>query len=330
MRSRAVRPLAPLCLAVLLAAPAQDAHAGPKRYLVFPFENLSSEPSLSWLGEALAMSLEDRLELLGMRTVGRTERLDALEDLSLPAGVPLTLATTTRVAVRTRAVRLVMGSFDYHAEDGVMVKAWLLDLEGLRQIWRGGRSGSLANIFTLMDPLVVEAAAADGERVSPRGAESLAGLEEPPLPLYEILVRSLSEEESEQRLGALAKGLTMDPRSLPLMRALVFANADAGRVEEAISKVRAIPQEKVARDWRLHLLEARLLLAEGDVAGALEAASRSIVAGESADAHLLMARLLSMRGEADRALAELELAEGLDPEHPEISGLRSMGAPASR
>lgn len=322
---RAVLSRTPVALVLCLAAAISASQAGPRRYLVMPFENLSSEPSLSWLGEAVAMSLEDRLELLGMRTVGRTERSDALEDLSLPSGVPLTLATTLRVAERTRASFLVTGSFDYDAEAGVMVKARLLDLDGKKQIWQGSRSGSLAKIFMLMDPLVTEAATADRNRVSPAPIGSLSDVEDPPLPVYEIIVRSLSEEEPEQRVAALEKGLEIDARSAPLMRALAFANADAGRVEEALRRIRAIPSDKTDHDWRLLLLEARMRLAEKDQAGAMESISRSIAVGESAGAHLLMARLLASRGEKDRAAAEIDLAEGLDPGHPEIRDLRTAG-----
>jgi len=325
MRRPRTKPPAVLGAMLCLLLAASAAEAGPRRYLVMPFENLSSEPSLSWLGEAVAKSLEDRLEVLGMRTVSRRERADALEDLSLPEDAPFTLATTFRLAERMRASRVVTGSFDYDPKAGVMVKARLVDLDGKRQLWQGSRSGSLAKIFTLMDPLVKAAALADGNRVSPAPMDALAEVEDPPLPVYEVIIRSLSEDEPEQRVAALEKGLEIDTRSAPLMRALAFANADAGRVEESLRRIAAIPDESKARDWRLYLLEARMKMAEKDEAGAMEALSRSISVGESAGAHLLMARIYAARGEKDRASAEIDLAEGLDPGHPGIRDLRSSG-----
>ncbi len=297
--------------------------AGPSRYLVMPFENLSSEPSLNWLGEAIAISVAERLELLGMRTVTRRERLDALEDLSLPPETPLSLATTFRIAESVRARRLVVGSFTFEQANGVEVTARLIELETMKPIWEGTRQGSLAGIFSLSNPLVLAAAALDEHRVSSAAPGELETVSDPPLPLYEIIVRASFERTPEERIAALQKGLEMNSRSEPLREALAFATADAGLIDEALANLDAVPPESSLVGWRLYLLRARLLVVKGEIDKAIEALHRSVAAGENAEAHLLLARLSIRKGDHLRARAELDLAAGLDPGHPGIPDIRA-------
>ena len=311
-------------LGTLLLIGTVPAGAGPRRYLVMPFENLSSEPSLNWLGEAISLSVAERFELLGMRTVTRRERIDALEDLSLPSATPLTLATTLRVAEKVRSRHVVVGSFTFDQANGIELSARLLDLPTMKPIWEGRRRGMLAGVFSLAEPLLLAAAADDDERISPAAPDELAAVSDPPLPLYEIIVRSLFEETPEARVAALEKGLEMDSRSEPLRQALAFAQADAGRIDEAIANLDAVAPESTPAGWRLHLFRARLLLAREETDEAIEALHRSIAAGESAEAHLLLASLYIRRGDRLRAETELDLAAGLDPGHPEIPDLRAQ------
>lgn len=310
-------------LGAMLLVAVGPAGAGPHRYLVMPFENLSSEPSLNWLGEAIAISVAERLELLGMRTVTRRERLDALEDLSLPPGTPLSLATTFRIAESVRARRLVVGSFTFEQANGVEVAARLIELETMKPIWEGRRPGRLAGIFSLSDPLVLAAAANDENRVSAAAPGELEAVSDPPLPLYEIIVRATFERTPEERIAALEKGLELNSRSEPLREALAFATADAGLIDEALANLDAVPPESSLTGWRLYLLRARLLVVKGETDKAIEALHRSIAAGENAEAHLLLARLSIRKGDRLRAKTELDLAAGLDPGHPDIPDIRS-------
>jgi tetratricopeptide (TPR) repeat protein len=309
--------------AALLAATAPSS-AATHRYLVLPFENLSPERSLNWIGDALSMSLSDRLELLGMRTVTRVERIDALEALGIPEGKPVTLATVLKIVAGVRADRVVSGNFAYDPKNGVVVSGRLLDPLAAREIWEGTRPGTLAGIFSLMDPLVIEAATRDESRLSPAAPSALTSIADPPLTVYELLVRALLETEPEKRLAALRKALDVDRQSIPVRRALAVEQFDQGLLAEALGSVDAIPPEASPDGWRMHLLRGRILAARGDLDGAIAALSKSIALGDSADAHLLLARLSASRGDAPRALAEVELAAGLDPGNPEIDVVRAL------
>jgi len=291
---------------------------------VLPFENLSSERSLNWLGDALAMSLSDRLELLGMRTVTRVERIDALEGLGIPDGKPVTLATTLKIVAAVRADRVVTGSFTYDAKNGVVVSGRLLDAGAAREIWEANRPGTLAGIFALMDPFVIEAANRDDSRLSPQAPSALASIGDPPLTVYEILVRALLETEPERRLSALLKALDMDRRSITVRRAVAIEQFDQGLLADALASVDALPAEACPDGWRMHLLRGRILAARGDLDGAVASLAKSIALGDSAGAHLLLARLSASRGDMARAQAEVDLAAGLDPGNPELEAVRSI------
>jgi hypothetical protein len=322
-RGRSTARTAGLALAILLVTIAAP-QAGPQRYLVLPFENLSKEKSLTWLGEALALSVGDRLELMGMRTVSRDERLAAIESLGLASQGPLSVATSLRVASSARAGRLVTGSFSFQPGSGVSVSARLLDVAGAHEIWQGQRPGTLAGIFGLTDPLVMTAASRDASRLSPASPSSLSSISDPPLPLYEILIRAIQDNDPEHRIASLEKGLDMNRSSVPVLRALAEALEDAGRPDQALARLAALGDDTVPDAWRLHLMRARILAEKGDSGGALGALSKSVAAGDSADAHILAARLHVAAGRRDRAQAEMDLATGLDPGHPDLPNVRAL------
>jgi len=223
-----------------------------------------------------------------------------------------------------RSGRLVTGSFTYDPNSGVVVAARLLDAEAMRQIWEGKRPGTLAGIFALMDPLVLEAAAQDESRLAVAGPSSLGAISDPPLPLYEIIVRGLQEAEPDRRVTALEKGLELNRQARPLLRALAFALYEAGRRDEALAKLDAAPADSFPDGWRLHLLRARILFAKRDLDGAVTSLGRSIASGDSADAHVLLARIHADRGDLRAAAAEMDLAAGLDTGNPDLLELRSQ------
>lgn len=311
-------------LVIAAATAVTPASETPQRYLIFPFENLSSERSLNWLGEALAASLADRFELLGMRTVPRSERLDGEEGLDLPGGTPLTLASQIKLAGTLRATRLVTGTYKFDPANGVTVTGYLIDAEGAARLWDASRPGTLARIFGLMDPIVLKAAEYDTDRLAKVPLNAISSIADPPLPLFEVIVRSQQEADPDRRVVALEKGLDMNAKSPALLRALVNALYDAGRNADAVARLDAIPDGALPDAWRLHLLRARILMVRNDTDAAIAALSKSIAAGDSADAHIFLARILLSRGERARAQAEVDVAARLDPGHPEIPEVRKL------
>ena len=72
---------------VMLAAPgvfAQAADAAPGRVLVMPFENVTHDGRIIWMGEASAVLLADDLNAFGVSAITREERRQAFDVLQVP------------------------------------------------------------------------------------------------------------------------------------------------------------------------------------------------------------------------------------------------------
>jgi tetratricopeptide (TPR) repeat protein len=259
-----------------------------------------------------------------MRTVARSERLDAQEGFGLPSGTPLTLASQMKLAGSLRATRLVTGTYKFDPANGVTVTGYLIDAALGTRLWDASRPGTLAKIFGLMDPIVLKAADFDRDRLSRVPLNAITSVADPPLPIFEVIVRSQQEADPDRRVTALEKGLDMNSKSPALLRALAFALYDAGRNADAIARIDAIPDGSLPDAWRLHLLRARILMVRNDTDAAIAALSKSIAAGNSADAHVYLARVLIGRGDRVRAQTEIDVAAALDPGHPEIPEVRSI------
>ena len=64
---------------------AQSAPTPGRLLLVLPFDNLSDQPSLDWISEAVPEVLNLRLASAGFMPISRDDRLYALEHLGLPS-----------------------------------------------------------------------------------------------------------------------------------------------------------------------------------------------------------------------------------------------------
>src|SRR6185369_5470968 len=91
------------------ASPAPAAAPG-EGVVVTPPENETPSGEPNWIGEMVSELLPRSLGLLGVPAVERDDRLRAQAALELPL-VPLTRATSIRVAEALGAARLVFGSY---------------------------------------------------------------------------------------------------------------------------------------------------------------------------------------------------------------------------
>ena len=99
-----------------LAAPSPSPVASPSpsprhTLLVLPLE-ASGGTTEAWVSEAVADQLPRSLTQLGVPAVSRAERLQAQAAIEIP-DVPLSRATSVRVAEALGATRLVMGTYGF-------------------------------------------------------------------------------------------------------------------------------------------------------------------------------------------------------------------------
>jgi tetratricopeptide (TPR) repeat protein len=130
-------------------AGASEVHA----ILVFPFENQSSRADLNWVSESFAETLSSRLSGPGFYVLEREERNAAYDQLGIPAGVPLTVASEYKAAQTLGVDWAVLGKFNVEG-DRLSASARLLDLRQLKLSPAIEVSGELAELVDLQTRLV--------------------------------------------------------------------------------------------------------------------------------------------------------------------------------
>ena len=146
---RKVLPSLLLFLIPWRLAGASEVHA----VLVFPFENQSSRADLNWVSESFAETLTSRLAGPDFYVLDRAERNAAYDQLGIPAGIPLTVASEYKAAQTLGVDWAVLGKFNVEGER-LSASARLLDLRQLKLSPPIEVSGELPELVELQTRLV--------------------------------------------------------------------------------------------------------------------------------------------------------------------------------
>ncbi len=139
-------------LVFLLAVSDLWGAVSPRSLLVFPFENKSARADLNWISEGFAEVFASRLSSPDRYVVGRREREAACEQLEIPPGTPLTLASIFKVAETLGVDWAVTGSFSVEG-NRLAARAQLLDVRRLKLAPTLEASGELADLADLQTRL---------------------------------------------------------------------------------------------------------------------------------------------------------------------------------
>lgn len=331
--SRFRRAGPPVILALALFHFQTPLLAGPARtYLVLPFEDAAAEPARDWLREAMAISLGDYLLAAGQGVVSREDRLLAMDELNLPAGAPLTLATSIRIGrhLRSRSDgpkpdRVVVGRFSLD-QGRISISTRALDLASNKAGSWKQVEGNLQELLRLQKSLaqtLLRGEAVPANHLGAASDDNLAG-QAFPLLAYENYVRALIEPDAGRRQSLLRKAIQQSPgypkASLQLARLLVRA----GKRSEAEGLLGRISSEPAPFGAEYHALKGSLALDAGRLPEAEEEVRHSLALRETAEARILMGRLERSRGDLDAAREELRRAAELDPDSPDVEALRRL------
>ena len=110
-----------------LAAPA----FADTTFLIFPLDNQTRQPALSWIGEGFALALSEECQVPGIDTIGWEERVGFVEASDLPPHTPLSRASMIRVSQRVGADRMIFGSYS-GTEDNLRIELRVLDVRSLK------------------------------------------------------------------------------------------------------------------------------------------------------------------------------------------------------
>jgi hypothetical protein len=328
--------LALMFLPFLAAAPlsAQGAHS----YLVLPFEDSAPDPSRDWLEEAMAISLSDFLLGAGQEVVDREERLLGMDELELPVGAPLTLATSLKLGrhFRTRGDsngpdRLIVGKFSL-VEGQLTLSARVLRLDANAAApWRE-ESGSLKDLLKLQKSLAHDLLRSDGSSTANLAAHADDANSGHAFPLlaYENYIRGMIDPSVGKQIGYLRKAVELSPGYPKATFQLARLLSRSGKKDDAESVLKGIAGDPAPYAADYHAFKGGLALDAGRLSEAQEEASRSISLRETAAGHVLLARIARAQSDPARALQELDKAEALDPDNADIDPLRKqLGKEAS-
>jgi hypothetical protein len=318
----------------LLLLPAAGARALAEgrthSYLILPFEDAAGDPSRSWMREAMSISLGEYFLCAGEKVVPRDDRLMAMEELSLPAGIPLTLATSIKLGRHfatasegPRADRLVAGRFTLD-KGQITLSARVLELDSNRSGPWKEEAGSLKDLLKLQRALTHSLLRRD----SISGGDLAAAADDTgsghafALVAYENYVRGLIDPNPARQQSLLRKALDQSPGYPKACYQLGRILARGGKGSEAEGVLRKASAEPVPFAAEYHALLGILAMNAGRLSDAESEAVKSLSVRDTVEVRMLKARIARANNDPDGARAELDKAVALDPEHTDIETLR--------
>ena len=257
-----VTGVAVLLLAGFVAAPlwAQPLPS-PLRSLVLPFEPVSRDARLRWLGEASALLLTEGLIELKIPAITRDDRVRAFERLRVPTTAALSHATVIRLGELVGATQVVVGTIG-GSDDELVVRARAMQLDTGRMSAEIVERGTLADLFAVHDR-VARRLATDSPLTSERPTVA------PAAAVFELYVKGLLASAPATRRSFLSQAMTSDPGFHRVRLALWDAYTEEGEHQRALAAVRPVPVED--RSWRDAQFRASLsMMSLGQYQGAYD------------------------------------------------------------
>jgi tetratricopeptide (TPR) repeat protein len=207
---------------------------------VLPFDNRSGQSNLGWIGDSFPYTLDQRLTSAGFLTIGRDDRLYALDHLGLPADFRPSRATTIRIAQTLDADFVVVGSFN--VENGrIQVQAQILEVNQLRMSEPLTDSAELPRLFDVENAIAWKVA----QRMDPHFAIAertfLAAAGGVRLSSFEDYIRGTSAPTSDERLKRLQAAVAETPDYTAALLALGKEQYAALQYEEAAATLAKVP-----------------------------------------------------------------------------------------
>ncbi len=202
-----------------------EAQTAPARILVMPFENVTGESRIFWLGEASAVLLADDLNALGAAAISREERREAFERLQVPRAVTLTDATVIRLGQLVGAMQIVIGTLRLEGE-ALVVRARTIAIDAARIQSDVTEVGPIEDLFGIFGRIARRLAPAS----LPAGQSSEEiSHEQRSVAAFENYIKGLLAGTPKTAIGYLTQALQIQPGFDRARLALwdVYAEQDA-------------------------------------------------------------------------------------------------------
>jgi tetratricopeptide (TPR) repeat protein len=257
--SRLMSLLTGLLIILGVAGPA-GAQPADGRILVMPFENVSHNAHIVWLGEAASVLLADDLNAMGTPAITRDERREAFERLQVPPAAALTDATVIRIGQLLRASRVVIGSLSMEGDD-VVVRARSIILESAKLQADVTERGALPELFATFERVA--------RKLAPSSSRTSADVERthPPVAAFENYIKGLVAETPATAVAYLDAALKADPTFDRARIALWEVFDTQGEHAKALTAVNAVPAASpLVRRARFRLAVSQMNLKRYDEA----------------------------------------------------------------
>ena len=207
---------------------AQNAPNPGRLLLVLAFDNLSDQPSLDWISEAVPEVLNRRLASAGFMPISRDDRLYALDHLGLPSTFQPSRASAIRLAQTLDADYVIVGSFTISGSR-FQAKAQILKVDALHMSAPLQEEADITHLLDVLNSLAWGLA----KQIDPRFAVARstfvaagAGLR---MDAFENYIRGLVEADPAEQTRHLKESVRLDPTFSPALLALgkaYFANQE--------------------------------------------------------------------------------------------------------
>ncbi len=231
-----------LLVGLAVLAPQEEAvaqGASQPGLLVMPFET-GDDARTWWLGEGSSVLLADDLRRLGMKSIGRDERLRAFARLQVPPVASLSHGTVIRIGQLVGASAVIIGSIRTDG-DTLKVRARSLRLDTGRLQGEVEESGSLGDLFRVYRrvarrltsaPALLSSEEAQGAELSPAA--------------FENYVKGLLADTPTAQAAFLEKAVALHPGYDEARLSLWRAYTEAAEHEKALAAALAVPASSPA------------------------------------------------------------------------------------
>lgn len=300
-----------LLAAVCRAQPAGAAPApGGPRVLVVPFENVTHDNRILWLGEASAVALTDDLNALGTSAVTRAERREAFDRLQVPEVAALTDATVLRISQIVGAAQVIVGTLEL-AGDVLTVHARQIVLETAKVQADVVERGPMPELLAIFDRVARRVAG---------GADPVPGaLQHPPVAAFESYVKGLVAETPATQIKYLDQAVALDPKYDRARLALWDVYDEQGEHERALAAAVGVApgSPSYARAQFLAAISELKLKRYDDASATFLALVRERPTATALNDLGVVELRRGAPGGAGRATGDFNRAAGLDPNDPD-------------
>jgi len=192
-----------------------QANADPSTILVFPFENVTNDRTLDWIGEGISQLIIERLQPEhGIWTFSREERLGAFEKLGIPETATVSRATALKLGWDMGADHVVTGRFAGTA-DNFQIVARVVDMDAgaATEVTIEGKLQDVIPLSMSVAWRILKKAVPD--TVSPEADYTAR----PPVPrsAFENYIRGILTQDFQKRSELLQTAVRLHPQYGPAL-----------------------------------------------------------------------------------------------------------------